>query len=102
MMKSELKDIIESVKQIHLLQQNVVRQTLAFYKPEVEDIIHQDDKDEQRIEHALDHLLDLAFDDQILKLYKQLCRHYYYINPQATAEYIYAYRDMWDTEENAE
>lgn len=101
-MKNEFKDIIENIKQIYPLQQDAVRQTLAFYKPEVEDIIHKNCKDEQRIEHALDHLLDLAFDDRILKLYKQLCRHYYYINPRATANYIYAYRDMWDTEEIAE
>jgi hypothetical protein len=31
-------------------------------------------------------------------LYKKLCRYYYNIDPQATVEYVNAYRDMWDSE----
>lgn len=28
--------------------------------------------------------------------YKRLCRHYFTINPQATVDYVHAYREMWD------
>jgi hypothetical protein len=31
-----------------------------------------------------------------LSLYKKLCRYYFKINPEVTASYVYAYRDMWD------
>ena len=30
---------------------------------------------------------------------KSLCHYYYTFNPVATAEYVFAYRDMWDSEE---
>jgi hypothetical protein len=29
---------------------------------------------------------------------QQLCRHYYAIDPAAAAYYVYAYREMWDSE----
>jgi len=45
-------------------------------------------------------MLDFCFDDAMLCLYKDLCRYYFKIDPVATASYIYAYREMWDEEEN--
>jgi hypothetical protein len=36
------------------------------------------------------------FDEDMLQLYKQLCRYFYAINPAITAYHIYAYRDRWD------
>jgi hypothetical protein len=33
-----------------------------------------------------------------LLLYKKLCRHYYAIDPAASAAYVHAYREMWDSE----
>lgn len=29
-------------------------------------------------------------------LFKALCRHYWTLDPQATAGYVNAYREMWD------
>jgi hypothetical protein len=48
-----------------------------------------------------DPLISLENFYQELKKYlknyiKKLCRHYFKINPEATASYVYAYRDMWD------
>jgi hypothetical protein len=40
-----------------------------------------------------------AIDPSMLDLYKKLCRYYFKIDPEATASYVYAYRDMWDEEE---
>ena len=51
------------------------------------------------IERTLDYLLDHACIPQGLALFKSLCRHYWEINPQATASYINAYREMWDSED---
>ena len=36
--------------------------------------------------------------NRMLLLYKRLCRHYFDIDPRATAFYIDAYRKMWDEE----
>ena len=49
-------------------------------------------------EVGLDGLLDFCFDPEALLLYKKLCRHYYAIDLAATAEYVHAYRAMWDSE----
>jgi hypothetical protein len=38
------------------------------------------------------------FGTEALLLYRKLCRHYYAIDPSATAEYVQAYREMWDSE----
>ncbi|OGS22695.1 MAG: hypothetical protein A2252_02970 [Elusimicrobia bacterium RIFOXYA2_FULL_39_19] len=53
-------------------------------------------RDKQRIEHTLDGMLDFCFDENMLKLFKKLCRYYYKMNPSVVVEYVYAYRDMWE------
>ena len=52
--------------------------------------------------HTLDRLLDVADHPAGLKLFKRLCRYYYPIAPAATADYIHAYREMWDAEEKSD
>lgn len=32
-------------------------------------------------------------------MYKKLCRHYWDIDPAATADYVNAYREYWDSGE---
>lgn len=54
--------------------------------------------DVREIERALDGLLDFCFDEEMLILFKQLCRHYHRIDPAATAAYIVAYRELWDSD----
>ena len=71
---------------------------VASYSQEVEDIIASGCKDKRCIETVLDGMLDFCWDKNMLELYRELCRYYYGIDPQATAGYVYAYRDMWDAE----
>jgi hypothetical protein len=75
------------------------RQQVAALKPIAQDLIQSQSLESQEIEHALDHLLDCAGIPEGLALFKALCRYYYAINPVATAGYVHAYRDMWDSEE---
>jgi hypothetical protein len=74
------------------------RQAVKEYTPLVEDIIHTRSRDVRHIEHTLDGLLDFCGYDPSLQLYRQLCRHYYDIDPVATVSYVNAYREMWDSE----
>ena len=83
------------VEQIQALQ----AQTIAVYTPEVNAIIQNKCKDSKRIEQTLDGMLGFADDDKILTLYRKLCRYYFDINPQATAEYIQSYKEMYDSDE---
>ena len=60
--------------------------------------IIQSSRDVQRIEHTLDQLLDVACLPDGLALFKTLCRHYWTLEPHATASYVQTYREMWDDE----
>jgi len=76
----------------------LTRRAVREYAPLVDAIVGEQSTDIRHIEHTLDGLLDFAFDPEALQLYKKLCRHYYVIDPVAAAYYVYAYRDLWDSE----
>jgi hypothetical protein len=79
----------------------LARRAVAEYAPLVDTIISHRSNDVRQIEHTLDGLLDFCFDPEALLLYKRLCRHYYVIDPTATADYVHFYREMWDSEPEA-
>lgn len=85
---------------IHSLAQQIItlaRQAVQVVNVDIDDIIQSGDRDEARIERQLDHMLGLCYDPDMLKAFKKLCRYYFTINPQATADYVHAYREMWDS-----
>jgi hypothetical protein len=94
---SDYDAMFESVRgmaeRLHFLSQKAVVQ----YAPIVEAIIHTHSRHVRHIEHTLDGLLDFCGYDPALKLYRRLCRHYFDIDPVATAGYIHAYRELWDS-----
>ncbi len=61
-----------------------------------------DNRNVSQIERTLDGLLDFCGDDAILMLYRRLCRHYWSIDPVATARYVQFYRQMWDAKPEIE
>ena len=75
-------------------------QKAAYYIPIARHLIESRSRNTQEIEHSLDHLLDVACLPEGLAAFKSLCRHYWEINPLATASYVHAYREMWDSEES--
>jgi len=90
-----LNDIGEMIEKIQVITQEATAQI----KPQVLYIIRNNITDHNQIERLLDSLLDYAgmCDDGLL-LFKRLCRYYYPINQQATAEYVYIYRDLYDSD----
>ncbi len=87
-----------------LVQQGLQLQLRAErqYKPLVEALVRTGSRDAQQIEHTLDSLLDFCGHTPVLALYRRLCRHYGDIDPAATAFYVKAYREQWDSEEEDE
>ena len=75
------------------------RQAVREYEPIVESILRSRSRDTGHIEHTLDGLLSFCGYDPALVLFKKLCRHYWEIDPAATARQIHAYRELWDSEE---
>lgn len=95
--KPKTKDkLLASILPLFKEQQRLARLAERQYSPEVEIIIRGQSKDVNQIERLLDGMLGFCFDGDMLRLYKKLCRYYFKINPQATAFYVHAYRDMWD------
>ncbi len=86
----------QTIKQLAKSINDLAGQAVAEYSQDVDAIIVSQSRDRNRIEHALDGMLDFCFDNNMLKMYKRLCRYYYEIDPAETAEYVYAYRNMWD------
>ena len=78
---------------------DIQRQAAQQYQPVVDDILHTRSRDTEHIEHTLDRLLDFCGDETVLQMYKKLCRHYWDIDPAATAYYVNAYREYWDSGE---
>jgi len=89
------KAIISLARDLHDLQ----RQAAQQYKPVVDGILRTRSRDIGHIEHTLDRLLDFCGHGPVLEMYKQLCRHYWNIDPAATAYYVNAYREYWDSDE---
>ena len=77
---------------------NIELQAYNAYKPELECILSEKITNELKIETLLEGILNFCFNDKMLALFKQLCRYYWELNPQATAKYINYYREMWDDE----
>lgn len=77
-------------------------QAIQAANEEVDAIIQSGAQDTRRIEHQLDHMLGFCCDPDMLLVFKRLCRYYYGIDPAATADYVNAYREMWDTPDEAE
>lgn len=96
------EDFLESVSGLAHQLTALNEQAVGLYRPTVEDLIHTDNRDQAEIERTLDGLLGFCGDDAALMLYRRLCRHYWQYNPEATASYINAYREMWDSEDEVE
>jgi hypothetical protein len=91
-----LYDVISPIAEgIRALQQQAAQQ----YLPVVDDILRTCSRDTHHIEHTLDGLLDFCGHEPVLEMYKKLCRYYWAIDPAATAYYINAYREYWDSDE---
>ena len=96
---SDCYALFESIGPIAERMQDLQRQAAQQYKPVVDGILRSGCRDVKQIERTLDGLLDFCGHEPVFQLYKRLCRHYWGIDPAATADYIRAYREHWDNQE---
>jgi len=90
--------MIEDIKALIESHGNLALQAHEQYSPLVNSIIAAENKDVNHICDTMDGILDFCYDDQMLLLYRRLCRYLLDIDPAATATYIGYYREMWDEE----
>lgn len=94
---SEEERIFDMCRELVKLQ----KQNYENVKREIEGIINNKIRNERYIERKLDEMLDiLSFyeNDETVLTYRKLCRYYFDINPQATADYIMLYKEQNDPE----
>ena len=96
---SEYDALCKAIGALAGSMRDLQQQAARHYKPVVDDILRTRSRDIRHIEHTLDRLLGFCGYEPVLRMYKQLCRHYWYIDAAATAYYINAYREYWDSEE---
>ena len=89
-------DVTEPFQSVSLQLSALFRQAIHAANGDVDDIIQNRERDTNRIDHQLDHMLGFCCDPDMLVAFKRLCRYYFTIDPVATTEHINAYRDMWD------
>ena len=99
-MESQTNDLVAVIGELAAAQQQLARQAEQQYSFEVDSILRDQCCDPGRIERLLDGMLDFCFNDEMLRLYKKLCRYYFKMDPKATVSYVNAYREMWDEEED--
>lgn len=96
---SKYAGMLASIKGLAANLQALNQAAVREYTPIIEAILLSGSRDARHIEHTLDGLLSFCGYEPALQLYKKLCRHYFAINPAATAEYVHVYREMWDSEQ---
>ena len=92
-------DAMQAIRTLAGSMRDLQRQAAQQYLPVVDDILRTHSRDTQHIERTLDGLLDFCGHEPVLQLYKKLCRYYLDIDPAATADYVNAYREYWDSDE---
>jgi hypothetical protein len=88
--------IVALAREVRDLQGRAAQQ----YRPVVEEILRTGSRNAAHIERTLDGLLDFGGHEPVLAMYRQMCRHYWAIDPTATVDYVRAYRERWGSEED--
>lgn len=90
--------MIEEISKLLENHKSLALQAHEQYSPLVTSIIASRTKDVNYICHTLDGILDFCYNDQMLLLYRRLCRYLFDIDQQAAVDYVNIYREMWDEE----
>ena len=92
-------ELVEFIGGLAAEMQGMTDRALIGYKPVAEDIIAGRIEGENDIGYRLDFMLDFCYDDRVLALYKKVLRSLVEKYPALVVDYIHAYRDMWENEE---
>ena len=84
---------LEMAKALSELQDRAVE----AYRPIVDDICNRIAKEDE-VEHLLTWMFDFVENEQMMLLYKKVCRAYFYTYPETVAFYILEYRKRYDRE----
>jgi len=95
-----MEDIKTLANGIGTAFQSMARRGLAIYTPIVNDILNEKISAPAEIERYLESMLDFCYDDEVLLLYKKVCRFLYPKYPQLVNSAVMNYKEMWDSDES--
>ena len=90
-MEEKINSIVESIK-------NLNEQAFLVYKPIVEDICSGRTVEGKELEKVLDGLVSVCLGDEMLVLFKQVCRKFYNQYPEIITDYVMFYKEMYEGE----
>ena len=82
-----MKTLIEAIK-------NLITQALAIYGPMVEDICARKSVSREEVENLLNWLVSICISDEMLELFKKVCRKLYNQYPELITDYVLLYKEM--------
>ena len=88
------EETFELFKELAVLQEQKYR----LAESEINVIIKNNIKDKNRIERAIDEILEFLENDEALLLFRRICSYYIKINLEATMYYINYYIEEYDPE----
>jgi len=89
-----MREIVQLMEECNAL----ASPTYEEYKTIVEEYIANNIQESKQIQLTLDYMLDFCFDAKILVLYRKLCNHLYFVDPNAALYYVEQYIQTWDEE----
>jgi hypothetical protein len=93
-----MNELIEKIKALAESQEQLAQQAVLQYQPIVAKCLRDKCTDSNQIAYTLDFMLDFCFDEQMLTLYRKLCRYLYSFDTETAIDYVEAYRERWDEE----
>lgn len=91
--------MIDEMSEICKMIQQLNDDLLQFYAPAVQDICNQENITESELEHFLDYLVSACISNDMLLLFKKVCKRFYKEYPETITEYIMIYKEMYEATE---
>jgi len=82
---NEMDDLFQDIEELAGETRKIARKAKRQYSAEVEALLKPQSRDSRRIERCLDSMPDFCFDNEVLALYKKLCRYYFTRGPEQGA-----------------
>lgn len=91
--EEKIDSIVESIKQVN-------KQLFLVYKPIVDEICSEKTVEEKELENVLDGLVSACISDEMLNLFKRVCRKFYDQYPEIITDYVMFYKEMYEEQGN--
>lgn len=88
--------------EIKALAENIAKlceQAFIIYKPIVDEICSGRKVEHKELEDVLDGLVSMCISDDMLNLFKRVCRRFYDQYPEIIADYVLFFKEMYEEKE---